>query len=202
MARSRIHVVTLAGVCCVFALWVSPGRSQDATPAPTKSPAAKTADAPAPTSVAVIPKKTITTKDPTIPPEELALLVRPLTLEQLKVEADAWMTLLQKKAVEISNAEVAIRRQTLSVGKQKEATDAIEKAKNALAEAEKSQSSAKQGTPEYEQATKKVEQAKDELKKSQAAVQEAAQSKKDLKQVAGLQSALKEAKKEGELDNA
>jgi hypothetical protein len=47
----------------------------------------------------------ITTVNPDIPLDELALLVKPLTAEELKVEAEAWMSLLRDKTRETSQAE-------------------------------------------------------------------------------------------------
>ena len=52
-----------------------------------------------------------TTSDPNIPAEELKLLVKPLLLEEVKVEAQAWIQLLQNKATEISQVEITIKKQ-------------------------------------------------------------------------------------------
>lgn len=50
----------------------------------------------------------VTTADPSLPSEELALLLKPLTKDQLLIEAQAWQSLVQEKAEEIALAEVAI----------------------------------------------------------------------------------------------
>lgn len=56
------------------------------------------------------PKATITNQDPKINIEELELLTKPLTKEELENEAAAWLLLLKAKVSEISKAEIAIRR--------------------------------------------------------------------------------------------
>ncbi len=47
-----------------------------------------------------------TTGNPQIPVASLTLLVKPLTLDELKVEADAWQALIHSKATEIAAAEI------------------------------------------------------------------------------------------------
>ena len=54
-------------------------------------------DAPAP----------VTTTDPAVSEEQLGWQVRPMTKDELVVEADAWLTLLRAKTSEISDAEIA-----------------------------------------------------------------------------------------------
>ena len=53
----------------------------------------------------------LTTQHPDIPVEELALLVRPLTLAQLENEAAAWLLILQAKVQEISHTVIAVKRE-------------------------------------------------------------------------------------------
>jgi small conductance mechanosensitive channel len=52
----------------------------------------------------------VSVTDPKIPREELDLLLRPLTVQQLEVEAKAWQSLVEAKAKEISRAEIAGKR--------------------------------------------------------------------------------------------
>jgi small conductance mechanosensitive channel len=148
------------------------------------------------------PAKALTTQDPTIPLAELELLVKPLTLEELTNEAAAWMILLQAKAKEISNAEIAVKRQNLSIEKQNEAAAALDQAKTALAEAETAQADATPGSPAYQQATEKVEEAKANLAKAQQAVQESSTAKADLEDDDTLQAALEQSQKTGDLEAA
>ncbi|MCG8367998.1 MAG: hypothetical protein MJA27_32290 [Pseudanabaenales cyanobacterium] len=58
----------------------------------------------------VNPALALTTQHPDIPVEELALLVRPLTLAQLENEAAAWLLILQAKVQEISHTAIAVKR--------------------------------------------------------------------------------------------
>jgi small conductance mechanosensitive channel len=52
----------------------------------------------------------VTTANPAIPVEELELLLKPLTKKQLLIEADAWQAIVQKKAEQISKAEIMVKR--------------------------------------------------------------------------------------------
>ncbi len=52
----------------------------------------------------------VTIGNPDIPQDELRLLLRPLTLQELEVEAAAWQALVQAKAQEVSRAEIAGKR--------------------------------------------------------------------------------------------
>jgi len=55
------------------------------------------------------PPEPITTADPAIPVEHLALRLDPLTQEELVVEADAWRDLVKAKATEIAEMEIESR---------------------------------------------------------------------------------------------
>jgi small conductance mechanosensitive channel len=192
----RIRAVVLTGVVCVFAVWTPPVRSQEKTEAKE----AKVEEVqPAPTGD---PKAATTTQALDIPVDELRLLVKPLTLKELQNEAAGWMSVLQAKAKEISEAEVAIKRQNLAITKQQEGTQALNDAKKALEEAEQAQKTATPGSPQYEEAAKKVEEAKTNLKKAQEAVEEAQTTKQELKEDKNLQEALEKAKRSGILDKA
>lgn len=59
----------------------------------------------------VKPSAALTIKDLQIPTEELKLLVRPLTLEELQTEAAAWFLALKAKVQEITQTEISIKRQ-------------------------------------------------------------------------------------------
>ena len=53
--------------------------------------------------------KAQTTADPEAPVDELELRLRPLMRDEIKVETDAWLTLLGNKATEISEADIAVK---------------------------------------------------------------------------------------------
>ncbi|MDY6782459.1 MAG: mechanosensitive ion channel [Cyanobacteriota bacterium] len=197
MRNYRVRAIILAGVACFFAIGISPVRSQEQ---PEAEEAETTEEVqPAPMGDA---QAATTTEEVDIPVDELELIVKPLTLAELENEAAGWMLLLQAKATEISQAEVAIKRQNLAIAKQEEGANALEDAQKALEEAEKLQSEATRGSPEYEAAVKKVEEAQENFKKAQAAVEEAQETNEELKEDEALQDALEKAKDTGDLERA
>lgn len=194
MFRNRTQVVVLAGVVCTVVAWGIPGRSQQ-QPGETLvrqetllAPAEAEAEAPAP--------KAITTEAPTIPVDQLKLLVKPLTLPELETEAAAWMDLLKAKVQEISNAEIAIKRKNQVVDQQQQAVKALEDAKAAFAAAEEAQKAATPGSPEAEAAAKKVEEAKEALGKAQEAVNTATQTTETINQDESVKQLVDEAKQD------
>ncbi|MGB8691580.1 MAG: mechanosensitive ion channel protein, partial [Microcoleus sp.] len=203
MLPKRVSAIFFIGVVSCFALWGMPARSQPADEATaseeaTASPKAEKIEPPPKSD----PKAAVTTKDPEIPVEELQLLVKPLALDELANEAAAWQLLLKNKVKEISDAEIAIKRQNRSINKQQEVAGSLDEAKKALEESEKALKSAAPDSAEYKEATKKAEEAKEKLKKAQEGLKEATKTKKELKQDDTLNDALKKAEKTGEVDQA
>lgn len=70
----------------------------------------------------------VTTEDPFVPSDELALILKAFTKEELLVEAGDWQLLLREKAIEIGKAEIAVKRQNREIEK---AEDIQDKAKEA-----------------------------------------------------------------------
>ena len=196
MLPKRVRAIFFIGVVSCFTLWGMPARSQEAEA--TASPQAEKIE-PSPKAD---PKAAVTTKDPEIPVEELQLLVKPLALDELQNEAAAWQVLLKNKVKEISDAEIAIKRQNRSINKQQEVAGSLDEAKKALEESDKALKSAAPDSAEYKEATKKAEEAKEKLKKAQEGLKEATETKKELKQDDTLNNALKKAEKTGEVDQA
>ncbi len=85
----------------------------------------------------------MTTEDPSIPVDELDLLLKPLTKGQLLIEAEAWQGLVQAKAEEISRAEIAVKRQNQEIDKAEQIKKEAEKAKQQLEDVEKQASEAR-----------------------------------------------------------
>ncbi|MGK7878321.1 MAG: mechanosensitive ion channel protein, partial [Xenococcaceae cyanobacterium] len=104
----RIRAVFAAGVVCTLVTWSVPVRAQDG---------GATEKASFKTMIAANPNlsEALTSKDPKIPVDELKLLVKPLTLEELKTEAVGWLLLLKEKVQEISDTEIAIKRENLQI---------------------------------------------------------------------------------------
>lgn len=112
----------------------------------------------------------VTVGDPTIPVDHLELLLRPLTKEELAVEAAAWIGLVKGKVQEISEIEIEIRTQkqlseeTVDAAKQEvkavtaeakaaveeEAKAAADEAKAAVEEAKAASESTEAGTAALE----------------------------------------------------
>jgi len=81
--------------------------------------------------------KAVTTADPEIPKDDLGLKLKPLQRAELKVEADAWLGLLEAKVKEISTAEIAVKdklREVSSAKALESALDTVDKAKSKAAE--------------------------------------------------------------------
>ncbi|MDB9317653.1 MULTISPECIES: mechanosensitive ion channel domain-containing protein [Cyanophyceae] len=191
----RVRAIVLVGIVCAFTVCGTLGRSQAVKAQETgieKVQPLISGDA----TVA------ITTEEPEIPVEELRLLVKPLTLEELHHETAAWLLLLKDKVKKISHAEIAIQRQNQTIKKQQEAAYALEQAKQALTAAQEYQSRPYLGSPEFQKATTKVEQAQDNLKKAQSAVKKATANKTEIQNDVALSSAFNNAREIGELYQA
>ncbi len=114
-----------------------------------------------------------TVSDPEIPVEHLELLVKPLTADELTVEAEGWLSILRDKVREISLLEIEVREHRAEIEKVEEladlvedAADATEKAQEALAEA--------RGTTDAdaaEEAREKLKQAEEKVDDAQRVVQ-------------------------------
>jgi small conductance mechanosensitive channel len=193
--RYQVRAIILASVVSVFTLWGTPARTQENTAETTTEEtviSAPTGD----------PRFAVTTKNPQVPIEELELLVRPLTLAELENESAAWLILLKTKVQEISDAEIAIKRQNQSIDKQQEASNELQKSREALNKAEEQLRTATQGSPEYEEATKKVEEAKENLRKAQTAIQEAKDAQRDTQADSNLKGAIDKAQETEALEKA
>lgn len=115
-----------------------------------------------------------TTDDINIPPDQLLWLLKPLTKEELIIEADAWQSILKQKVKEISAAEISVRRQNEQIEKSREVADAAIEAKEAVKEAEEiRQQVAGQGdTATAEKAAQVAEEALQKAEEANKAVEE------------------------------
>ena len=146
--------------------------------------------------------KSITTEDVKIPVEDLKLLIKPLTLTDLEIEANAWFFLLKNKVQEISYAEIAINKENRVIDAEKDAADKLKEAQKALLEAEELQKNATQGSPEYEKAAKQVEEAKEKLKEAEELVSVVIENQKELEQDENLTAELEKAEEDLEIEQA
>ena len=105
----------------------------------------------------------LTTDNPEIPLDELALRLNPLTRSELVIEADGWQQLLQAKAQEIATAEIGVKYQRKELAKADEvkaAIEDVEEAKQAASEAPADQETVKELKEAEAEAKKTVAEAK------------------------------------------
>jgi small conductance mechanosensitive channel len=76
----------------------------------------------------------VTTKRTDVPVDELEMLVKPLTKDELIVEADAWLALVKAKVEEVSAAEIAVKQKNKEIELAKEVKKEIEAAEETLEE--------------------------------------------------------------------
>jgi small conductance mechanosensitive channel len=79
-------------------------------------------------------REPVTTSDPSIPTDELSLLLIPLSKEELLIEADGWQEIVKSTALKIARAEIAVRRENKEIDKAKEFMKKTEAAKAQLQE--------------------------------------------------------------------
>jgi len=117
-----------------------------------------------------------TTADPDIPADELALMLHPFTKEELLIEADAWQALVRKKAVEISRAEIAVKRQSKEIVKAKEIEKQVAETKEKLQEVKDKTEEAKAtgDTAAMKDAEKVAQEAKEKIEIVRQTVEEVA----------------------------
>lgn len=191
----KFQVAITAGIISVFTIFTLPTWSQETeTSEEDQSVLVES------TIVGEVdPADAVTVSDLDIPTDQLALLVKPLTLEELQVEAAAWLLLLKNKAQDISNAEVAIKRENQVIEAEQTAAAALESAQTKLSEAEAKLAETEEGTKEHENAYKRREDAKEALQTAQLAVEEAAKINESLKNDKSLQATLEEARVETQI---
>ena len=141
----------------------------------------------------VDPAGAVTVDDLSIPVDQLELLVQPLTLEELQVEAAAWLLLLRDKVQEISQSEIAIKRQNQAIEAQEAAANAVAEAEVRFTEAEAELEAAAFGTPEHEQATEDLAVARQSLREAEQALEEALETRAALQEDEALQAVLTDA---------
>jgi small conductance mechanosensitive channel len=121
--------------------------------------------------------KAITAANPTIPIEELDTIAAPMTVEELTVEADAWLALVKKAAEKVADTKLAIMHQNdtqdAAEEKAKDAEKTIEKAKD------KAETKADAKAPEKTTAGKTPPVKAEKTKAKAEAVADHADKKKD-----------------------
>ncbi len=105
-----------------------------------------------------------TTADPKIPVDELDIIAAPMTVDELKVEADHWLALVKQAAENVAQAKLRIKRQNQqrkeADARAEAAEETIEAGSGGQPEAEKAQAVAE---AEAQRADEKKDLALDEL---------------------------------------
>ncbi len=128
----------------------------------------------------------VTTVNPEIPLDELGFMLKPLSLEELSIEADGWFKLLQKAESDVAAAEIAVKRQNISIEDAQAIREKITDAKKLLDEVKNSTAAAREeGTVDAVRATQ------ESANEAQQAVQEVGDAVKKV-QDAATQSEEKE----------
>ena len=143
-----------------------------------------------------IPEDATTIKDPTIEIEDLELLIKPLTVEELQHEAAGWLFLLKKQAEKISNEEIAIKRENRKIKIEYESIKALKDAEAQLKDAEKAQAKVKRTNTGQKVADNKIRQAKKALKEAEASLQDVKEAEAELKEDAIRQEFIGKAKQQ------
>ncbi|MGC9329685.1 MAG: hypothetical protein ACP5I1_18765, partial [Candidatus Hinthialibacter sp.] len=117
--------------------------------------------------------KAVTVKDPKIPVAYLEIMLKPLTKEELKVEADAWMLLLKNKVQEISVAEIDAKKTSEEVSQVKQE---LKEKKDDVSQAQKK---VEEKVQEVEKTQKEIEQKVQEVVEKKSEIQDAAKETKE-----------------------
>jgi len=115
-----------------------------------------------------------TVSDPEIPVEHLELLVKPLTADELIVEAEGWLSILRDKVREISLLEIEVREHKAEIEKVEKLADVVQDAADATEEAQEALDEAR-GTTDAdaaEEASEKLKQAEEKADDAQQVAEE------------------------------
>jgi small conductance mechanosensitive channel len=161
----RLSVTPAVALLMFFALNIS-ASAQEASDKPESAP--------------------VTTVNPEIPLDELGFMLKPLSLEELSIEADGWFKLLQKAESDVAAAEIAVKRQNISIEDAQAIREKITDAKKLLDEVKDTTAAAREeGTVDAVRATQ------ESANEAQQAVQEVGDAVKKV-QDAATQSEEKE----------
>ncbi|ELS01226.1 small-conductance mechanosensitive channel [Xenococcus sp. PCC 7305] len=184
----RITAFAATSLACVF---ISCGVSVSAQEAEAEATTIETT-----IDSEAVPGDAKTTENLAIEIDDLELLAKPLTLEELQNESAAWLLLLKNKVQELSYAEIIVKYQNRKLDAQKESMQLLEDAKTELLAAEQAQSQATPDTSEYQEATKQLGAARGELRTAAASVDQLLVTESELQENGTLQESLKQGRKE------
>jgi small conductance mechanosensitive channel len=156
MSIIRIKRTIILGIFCIFGVGVAQIATIEtfAQEEPIDNLATNSSES-------ISTQSAVTTSDPTLPIEELELLLKPLTKAELEVEVSAWLGLLQQKVSEVSQAELVVQRKNQELQQTKETVKALDRAQQELekeTEADRDQTSSDTEPSKIEEALEEVEQ--------------------------------------------
>ena len=93
--KYRTAIVVIL-VCSMFCFYVDSASAQ-ANPSARHHPAA------------------VTTGDPSIPLDELELMLKPMKADEIEVEAEAWFKLLRESVYQLNQAKLDLKRQDVDI---------------------------------------------------------------------------------------
>ncbi|HKQ98922.1 MAG TPA: mechanosensitive ion channel domain-containing protein [Candidatus Polarisedimenticolia bacterium] len=140
-----------------------------------------------------------TAKDPAVPLDQLSLMVKPLTRDELVAESDGWLALVKAKVKSISDLEISVKRKNEQIASAERLSKAAEEASRALKDAEAKAGSGEADQEELRKLRERAEQAALEVK--QAADEAKAAERKaagDESVEDATQAALRRAEAEGQ----
>ena len=152
-----------------------------------------------PSTATAPPGPATTIADPAVPVDELALLVKPLTAEELQVEAGAWMELLQAKVREASLAELAVKQKNKAIDKAEQAQESLEKTQEVLEAVESSRPRCQApggDASDLMQADKLADQAQKAVEETADDIDQAVETMQEMAEDSTVQSALQAANEE------
>ena len=139
----------------------------------------------------------VTVADPEVPVDELQLMVKPLTVDELKVEAEAWMELLKEKTRQTTQAEIAIKQKNKRIDQAEQVQEAIEETQEILQQAEEASLDA-QTTGDIgsaEDASALADEARDAVAQTVGTIEAAIEERTSSSQQAAVEEAISIAEK-------
>ena len=125
----------------------------------------------------------VTTGNPDIPLDELALRLKPLMRAELEVEAAGWLALLQAKVSEISTAEISAKQKKARLKKVDAVKDALQEVEKAKQQVEK--------TPVDKEAAEQLQKAEQEAEQVISEARETIQKADEDKAAAEIEEAAR-----------
>ena len=140
-----------------------------------------------------------TAGDPDVPVDQLSLMVKPLTKEELVLEAGQWLALVKTKVKAISDLEISVKRKNEQIASVERLGKAAEEASLALKEAEQKAGSGDADQDEIRKLRERAEEASREAKQAAEEAKAAERKAAGDEDVAdATQAALRRAEAEGQ----